>query len=184
VGNVHEFAEPARPDRRVVYVDYDESAVNYGRDLLSGVPGVAMALGDIRAPDALLALPEVGSLLDFTEPVAVLMLGVLHYVSDAERPRELVARYREVMAPGSYLVVSHGTDEAAPDHVRSMVDITEAGQASAYMRDRHEVAGFLAGLELVEPGVVFLPEWRPGPDDEPGSPNARVMAYAAVGRQP
>ncbi|GAA2704337.1 SAM-dependent methyltransferase [Micromonospora olivasterospora] len=184
VAPVHETAGEKHPDRRVVYVDVEPEAVAHGRDLLAGTPGVAMIQGDLREPDVLLAHDEVRRLIDFTEPVAVLMLGVLHYVADADRPRDLVARYREAMAPGSFLVVSHGTDDGAPERVRSMVDITAEGQTTAYMRARAEVAAFFTGFDLLDPGVVFLPRWRPDPGDPPASPRAAVMAFAGVGRLP
>ncbi|WP_320066139.1 SAM-dependent methyltransferase [Micromonospora sp. RTGN7] len=183
VGTVHEIARAVVPDARVVYVDIEQEAVAHGRALLDGTPGVAMIEGDLRRPDDLLARPEVRRLLDPGEPVALLLLGVLHYVSDADGPGALVTRYREAVAPGSILVVSHGTDDGAPQPVRSMVDITEEGQTTAYMRTRAEVTAFFAGFNLLDPGVVFLPRWRPEPGDEPGSPRAAVMAYGGVGHR-
>ncbi|SBT43055.1 SAM-dependent methyltransferase [Micromonospora auratinigra] len=181
-GTVHEIARAVTPDARVAYVDIEEEAVAHGRALLAGTPGVTMVHGDLRRPDEVLGHPEVRAVLDLAEPVALLMLGVLHYVSDADRPGALVATYREAVAPGSFLVLSHGTDDGAPQPVRSMVDLTEAGQTTAYMRTRAEVAAFLAGFTLLDPGVVFLPRWRPDPGDEPASARAAVMAYAGVGR--
>jgi hypothetical protein len=116
--------------------------------------------------------------------VGVLMLGVLHYLADEEDPFALVRRYRERMAPGSYLVVSHGTEDGKPAPVRAMIDLSKVSQNPAYMRTRGEVARFLDGFEVVEPGVVRLPEWRPEPGDSPGSELGRAAAYAAVGRRP
>jgi S-adenosyl methyltransferase len=184
VANVHDFAQAAQPDRRVVYIDSDPVAVSYGEALLADVAGVAMAHGDLREPAAVLANRHVRQLLDFSEPVALLMLGVLHYVSDEEHPIGMVTRYLDAVPSGSYLVVSHGTDDAIPEHLKSMVDLSAAKQKSAYLRSRDEVAAFFAGLELAQPGVVFLTEWRPEPSDEPGSAKARVMAYGAVARKP
>ncbi|WFE36404.1 SAM-dependent methyltransferase [Micromonospora sp. WMMD975] len=181
-GPVHEIARQVTPDARVAYVDIEEEAVAHGRALLAGVPGVTMTHGDLRRPDEVLGHPEVRALLDLTEPVALLMLGVLHYVADADGPGALVAAYREAVGPGSHLVVSHGTDDGAPRQVRSMVDLTTAGQTDAYMRTRAEVTAFFAGFTLLDPGVVFLPRWRPEPADTPASPRAAVMAYAGVGR--
>ncbi|MDL4776704.1 MULTISPECIES: SAM-dependent methyltransferase [Thermomonosporaceae] len=184
VGTVHEIAERTRAGSRVLYADVDPTAVAYGRDILAGHDRTAMVRGDLLDQDGLLSTPEAARLLDWSEPIAVLMLGVLHYVPDSGDPLGLVARYRDIMAPGSRLVLSHGTDEAIPQHVKSMTDLSQDRQSAAYMRTRQEVAGFLAGFETVDPGVVFLPQWRPEPGDEPGMPKARVMAYAAVGRKP
>ncbi|WP_051468891.1 SAM-dependent methyltransferase [Actinomadura oligospora] len=184
VGNVHEVVAEVRADGRVVYADHDPTAVSYGREILAGRDAASMVLGDLRDPDGLLADPEVRRLIDWDEPVAVLMLGVLHYVPDSGRPRGLVDRYTSPMAPGSALVLSHGTEDALPEHVRSMTDLSKKRQSEAFMRSRAEVAAFLDGLDVLDPGVVFLPEWRPDAGDEAGSPKARVMAYGGVGRKP
>ncbi|MEV4257163.1 SAM-dependent methyltransferase [Spirillospora sp. NPDC049652] len=184
VGNVHEVVAEVRPDGRVVYADHDPTAVAYGREILAGRDAASMVLGDLRDPDGVLADPEVRRLIDWDEPVAVLMLGVLHYVPDTGDPQGLVDRYTALMAPGSALVLSHGTDDALPEHVRSMTDLSKKRQSEAFMRSRAEVAAFLDGLDVLDPGVVFLPEWRPDEGDEQGSPKARVMAYGGVGRKP
>jgi hypothetical protein len=182
VSPVHETAAALVADPRVVYADIDDDAVRAGRHLLEGIPGTTMVRGDVRRPEELLASPEVRSLIDPAEPVALLLLGVLHYVADDEDPAGIVARYRSALARGSFLVVSHGTDDGEPQHVKSMIDITEAGQTDAYMRSRSRIVTFLEGFRPVEPGVVFLPDWRPSPSDPPATPRARVMAYGAVGR--
>jgi hypothetical protein len=101
-----------------------------------------------------------------------------------EQPYALVARYRDAVVPGSYLVLSHGTDDARPGPVQSMIDLAATSQNPAYMRSRAEITRFLDGFQILEPGVVYLPDWRPEPGDIPGTEAARVMAYAAVGRRP
>jgi hypothetical protein len=178
---VHKTAASFTADPRVVYVDIDEDAVRAGQRLLTGMTGTAMIAGDVRRPEEILDAAEVRRMIDFSEPVALLLLGVLHYVSDGEDPAGVVARYRSALAPGSFLVLSHGTDDGDPRHVQSMIDITQAGQTDAYMRSRAQVAALFDGFRLVEPGVAFLPDWRPDPAAPPASPRARVMAYGAVG---
>ncbi|MGI5238454.1 SAM-dependent methyltransferase [Dactylosporangium sp. CA-139066] len=180
-----DFAAAVRPDSRVVYLDFEPVAVERGRAALAGEPRARMGYADLRDPEGVLGSPEVAELLDLSRPVALLMLGVLHYVADEEHPRAIVTRYRDAVAPGSYLVVSHGTDDGRPEPVRDMIDLTAAeSQNPAYMRGRAEIAAFLDGFQLLAPGVVYLPDWRPEPGDDPGTPSARVMAYGAVGRRP
>ncbi|MFD9737227.1 SAM-dependent methyltransferase [Umezawaea sp. NPDC059074] len=182
-GNVGEFAASVAPDCRVVYTDIEPIAVGHGRAALADHPFAAMIEGDIRDPDLLVADPDVRGLLDFDQPIAVLMLGVLHYLRDDEAPHELVRRYHALMAPGSFLVLSHGTDEHKPEPVQAMIDLSKISQNPAYMRGRQDVGRFLDGFEVLDPGVVVLPEWRPEPSDEVGSDLARMAAYAAVGRR-
>jgi SAM-dependent methyltransferase len=180
-----DFASAVRPDSRVVYLDFEPVAVERGREALLGEPRAAMGYADLRDPEGVLNCPEVTELLDLSRPVALLMLGVLHYVADDECPAGIVSRYRDAVAPGSYLVLSHGTDDGRPVPVRDMVDLTAAEQQDpAYMRGHDDIAAFLDGFAVLAPGVVYLPDWRPEPGDERGTETARVMAYAGVGRRP
>ena len=176
VGNTHEVA---RPGTKVVYVDHDPVAVAHAQVLLTGDPNAQAVQGDLREPDLLLGLAEATGLLDFGQPVAILMLAVLPFVKDEERPGEAIAHLREAVQPGSYLVVSHGASDALPPE--GVQDLYEKQATSTMtLRTRQQVEGFLDGWEVQSPGVVWLPEWRP--DEEPKNPAASVM-YGAMGRK-
>jgi hypothetical protein len=176
VGNTHEVA-PA--GSKVVYVDHDPVAVAHAQVLLKGDVDTEAVQGDLREPDLLLAMAAETGLLDFDEPVAILVLAVLPFVKDEERPAEAVGHLRDAVAPGSYLVVSHGASDAIPPE--GVQDLYEKNANSTItLRTRDQVEGFLDGWELQPPGVVWLPEWRP--DEEPKDPS-RSMMYGAMGRK-
>ena len=179
--NVHEIAHRRDPGSRVVYVDNDPAAVAHSRMILRDVPAAAVINEDLRNPEAVLAHQAVRDLLDFDQPIGVLMVTVLHFVPDADRPHELVARYRDALAPGSHLVVSHATSEAAPDAAAEVEKLYESSRAAAHTRGHEEIAGFFAGFDLVEPGVVYLPLWRPQTPDLVENPE-EAWFYAGVGR--
>jgi SAM-dependent methyltransferase len=163
--SVHEVARAVSPAARIVYVDNDPVVGAHSRALLGSAPGVAFVAGDIRDPAALIGDPEITGLLDFSQPVCVLLLAILHFVTDAEEPGRLVAAIRDALAPGSYLVMSHGTAHGAPPQVAA-----RSGEASRVYdnatsrityRDPAEVSRFLEGFSLVEPGLVHISQWRP-----------------------
>ncbi|MFI5844053.1 SAM-dependent methyltransferase [Catenuloplanes sp. NPDC051500] len=158
LGNVHEVAGDADPAARVVYVDNDPVAVVQSRALLESEPRARAVEGDLRRPEDILYHPEVLELLDFSEPVAVLMLDVLHFLADLERPGEIVRRLGEACVSGSYLVVSH----PAPDQGRAFAPPLP-GEAVTVARDAAEIAALLDGLALVPPGVVPATDWHPEP---------------------
>jgi SAM-dependent methyltransferase len=168
--NVHEVAQLARPDSRVVYVDTDPVVVSHAQALLSG-RRTAAALGDVCHPDDILGAPEVRQLIDFSQPVAVLILAVLHIIPDEADPAGSVARLRDAMAPGSYLLISHA--EVSPAHAvgtrrvsEAAREIEEAGHSLAPVpaRTRDEIVGFFGDLTLVEPGLTDIWAWRPDGD--------------------
>ena len=163
--SVHEAARTVNPAARAVYVDNDPVVGVHSRALLGSTPGVAFVLGDIRDPASLLSDPELTGHLDFSQPVCVLLLAVLHFVTDAEDPASLVAAFRDALAPGSYLIMSHGTAHGAPPEVaarsgeaRRVYD--NATSRIAY-RDPAGVSPFLKGFSLVDPGLVHISQWRP-----------------------
>jgi hypothetical protein len=165
--NVHEVAQQVNPAARVVYVDIDPIVIVHGQALLSGGQ-TATVRGDLCHPDDILGAPEVGRLIDFSQPVAVLLLAVLHSIPDEADPAGSVARLREAMAPGSYLVISHA--DVSPAHVvgtrrlsqaaRELADAIEA-MADVPARTRDDIAGFFGDLSLVEPGLTDVWAWRP-----------------------
>jgi SAM-dependent methyltransferase len=185
VGNVHEVAHRLNPDCRVVYVDNDSVAVGTTRQMLANVPNADIVHADIRAVDAVLNAPESAQLLDFREPLALLMVAVLHYVPLEDDVLGLVGRYKSALAPGSLLVVSHTTWDPRPEVAAAIRRVFDENGLVVAHRSRDEIAALFDGLEIVEPGVVWTPEWRPTDDGEPlyATPS-RSATYAAVGRVP
>jgi SAM-dependent methyltransferase len=182
---VHEIARAIVPDALVVYVDNDPVVCSHGRALLGPGDGVAVVLGDLRRPAEILRHPEVTGLLDFSQPVAVLCAAVLHFVPDQEKPHEIIAAYRDRLVPGSYLVITHGTSgtpEEDPDrYVESVTNVYQHASANLHVRSLPEIERFFDGFELVDPGVVWMTEWRP----DPGIPSATGWSMrAGVGRKP
>jgi hypothetical protein len=163
--SVHEAAQSINPAARTAYVDNDPVVAVHSRALLGSTPGVAFVLGDIRDPVSLLRDPEITGHLDFSQPVCVLLLAVLHFVTDAEDPASLVAAFREALAPGSYLAVSHGTAHGAPPEVAARSGearrVYDSATSRIAYRDPAEVSQFLQGFSLVEPGLVHISQWRP-----------------------
>lgn len=183
VGNVHEVARAADPDARVVYVDIDPVAVTYSRTILGDDPQTVVAHADLRRPDLLLQRPEVTGLLDLREPVAVMMVAVMHFVPDADDPAAIVAGYRDAVAPGSFLVMSHATHEGQPQLADEHQQLYQRTATPMSMRSRAEVTALFDGFDLVDPGVVYLPLWRPVSLDEVDEHPERFTGLAAVGRR-
>jgi O-methyltransferase involved in polyketide biosynthesis len=163
--SVHETAQRANPAARVVYVDVEPFTVAHIRAVLDGNPRAAVVQADLRAPEAVLAHPVLRSTLDLSRPVVVLMTGVLHFVDDDEDPAGIVAAYRDAVAPGSYLVISHGSLEGMAEADLVMADraraVWERTASPLRLRSRAEIAAFFDGLDLVPPGLVQMREWRP-----------------------
>jgi hypothetical protein len=180
--NVHEVAQEAAPGTRVVYVDNDPVVLAHGRHLLHGVPGTTILEHDLRRTKDILDDPELRALIDFSAPVAVLLVAILHFISDADDPAGVV---RKLMAPfpsGSYLVISHGTADAVPG-VNDAVAVYRNSTSAAHARGRENIDRLVEGLDLVEPGIVWLPEWRPDPGAEPAPNPADAYCYALVARK-
>jgi hypothetical protein len=185
VGNVHEVAQQVDPASRVVYVDNEPIAVEHTLDLLGGAPNAAVVQADLRDPDAVLGAPETRRLLDFDRPVAVMMVAVLHYVSVDDDVAGIVRRYVSALAPGSFFVVSHTTEDPRPEVAAAIKAVFDATATPVTHRTREEVAALFDGLELVEPGVVWTPQWRPTDDGEPLHDHPEwSVTFAAVGRVP
>jgi hypothetical protein len=177
-GNVHEVAQQADPTCRVVYVDNEAATVAHSRTMLRDNAGAAIAEADIRDVDAVLNAPEVRGLLDLSRPVAVLMVAILPYIADDDRPAELVARYRDAMADGSYLVLSHLTADEQPELVAKLVGVAVETMTPVVARSKAEVEAMVSGFDLVEPGLVLATLWRGEAEPETG---AEAVSYGAVG---
>ena len=181
--NVHELAQGVAPDVRVVYVDNDPVVASHGRAVLASRDRVAMALADLRDPASVRQHPDVAGLLDWTQPIAVLCTSTLHFVADTDEPHKIVAEYRDYMAPGSYLAITHGTMEEDPARERDKAaGVYRQASAQLHVRPLADVRRFFDGFELVEPGLVWITEWRP----EPGTaPTGRAQSMrGGVGRKP
>jgi hypothetical protein len=183
VGNVHEAAQTADPEARVVYVDVDPVAVIHSNTILANNDRAAAIRADVRDASGILANPTVRSLIDFTQPVGTLMFTVLHYISDDDHPLDIVRTFRDAMCPGSYLAISHGTAEGkSRDQSKAGVRVGSRNKIDSTMRGRAEVLQMFEGFDIVEPGVVFSPEWRPdSPRDPLCDDPERSAALAAVG---
>lgn len=181
MGNVHEVAHAIAADARIVYVDYDPVAVAHSWALLSHTDKATAIQADMRRPDDVLTNPAVTSLIDFTQPLAVLLLAMLHLLPDDQHPAAIVARFREVMAPGSYLGLSHITShEQPPEVVTNLKRVFSQAREPMVPRSREEILSFFEGLELVDPGLVKAPDWRPDQAAAPGQPTTGLV-LAGVG---
>ncbi|HEX3783178.1 MAG TPA: SAM-dependent methyltransferase [Pseudonocardiaceae bacterium] len=161
-GNVHEIAQSANPDCRVVYVDIDPVAVAHSRRILADNP-TAEALGaDLRRPEEILGHPVVGELLDLDKPVAVLLVAALNFVADEDEPGEIIGRYLGQVPAGSCLVLSHPTHGTlAPQQSHAAAELYTRDVDNVYIRDRGQIEQWLTGLDLLDPGLVFINAWRP-----------------------
>ena len=183
-GNVHEVAQAAAPETRVVYVDRDPVAVTMGRRLLAGNDRAAVVQADVRDLDAILGDPATGRLIDFGQPVAIMLVAVLHFVLDADEPYAIVRRLRDIAVPGSYLVVSHATSQGNQALAAAAERIYNTRAADGQARSRDQIAGFFGGWELAEPGLVYAPQWRPdSPGDVPADPSKYWFLAGAARKQ-
>jgi SAM-dependent methyltransferase len=166
VGNVHEIAQRAASDCRVVYLDVDPVAVAHSRQILSGNDRAMAVQEDLRRPDRILTHPQVRKLLDFDEPIAVMIVAVRHFVPDSESPAAILGTIRRSLAPGSYLVLSQASDEGRPREERDDAELVyRRTDNPLWIRNREELGGLFDGFGLVEPGVVWVPQWRPDSAD-------------------
>jgi SAM-dependent methyltransferase len=183
VGNVHEIAHRINPGARVVYVDNEPIAVAHSRTILGHNPLVAPVRADLRHPDSVLNLPQVRDLIDFSRPVGLIAIAVLHYLPDADDPHGLVEAYRDALAPGSFVAVSHATLDFVPEDqlgsVGQVERIYRSISAQLHPRPYGEVAKFFTGLELIEPGVVPVRQWRAEWNDR--NEGTVHLSYGGVG---
>lgn len=180
--NTHQIAQAVNPAARVVYVDNDPSVFVHGQALLTGDNSTVVALADIREPDKLLGLPEVAGFLDFAQPVGLILNAVIHHVLDEEDPYGIVDAYKMALADGSYMQLTHFCDESP--EARRNADVLRRSLGRGQVRTRGQISAFFDGLELVPPGLVFLPWWRPEvPVEQPPPPGSTLM-LAGVGLKP
>ncbi|MFI9510067.1 SAM-dependent methyltransferase [Nocardia sp. NPDC052566] len=176
--SVHEAAQQVDASARVVYLDYDSVVYLHSTALLSGVAGVTPMLADVRCPEDVIGRLRADALIDFTRPVAILLVGVMHFVLDDEHPDEIIARYREEMAPGSYLVLTHASDKSDRNFIKQTQSAAEGTPVQSVYRSADEIARYSAGFESLAPGLAPIQQWL---DD--GSPATRVEILGCVLRK-
>ena len=181
--NTHQVAQRVAPGARIVYVDNDPLVLAHARALLTSTPEGATAYihADLRDPDKILA--EAAEALDFTKPIALILSGVLGHVVDIGEARSIVRGLMDALPSGSYLSLNDGTSVVGGDQVEQATqDYNESGALPYIQRTPEEIASFFDGLELVPPGMVSCPRWRPDP--APADSLAEVDAFGGVGRKP
>jgi len=181
--NTHEVAQSVAPQSRIVYVDNDPLVLSHARALLTSSPeGVTAYLdADLRDTDRILEL--AADTLDFTQPVAIMLLAILHYIPDLDEAQRIVAALVSAIPAGSYLAISHAASDISPEQMAEMIRRMNEhlAESSHVGRPRDVVAQFFAGLDLLEPGVVKVTDWRPRPDLEARGPTS---LWGGVGRKP
>jgi len=181
-GNTHQVAQAVAPESRVVYVDYDPVVLAHARALLTSSDAGATEYIDADLRDTGRILAQAAELLDFTKPVAVTLLAILHAIPDADDPYAVVAKIMDAVPPGSYLAITHSASDLLPQQARQeMTGIANRMSQQQYTpRDREQVTRLFAGTDLVEPGLVRVEEWRPDPG---AGDQGRSFIWAAVGRK-
>uniref|UniRef100_A0AAU2VJ96 SAM-dependent methyltransferase n=1 Tax=Streptomyces sp. NBC_00008 TaxID=2903610 RepID=A0AAU2VJ96_9ACTN len=186
-GNVHEVAQGIAPEARVAYVDHDPVAVAHSQAVLEGNSAAVIATADLRRPQEIRDSPEISGLLDFDRPVALLLVAVLHFIEDSDEPHKAVAELRDLLAPGSLLVVTHASYEGIPltrEEAGGAVGVYKNIRNPLVMRSSDEIARFFDGYEMVDPGLVPMPSWRPDtPVTQGGEDPYAFSGFAGVGRK-
>jgi hypothetical protein len=184
--SVHEIAQRVIPTTRVAYVDVDPVAIAHSQAILQSVPNTVAVRGDARAPEEFLANPEVRRVLDFSRPIGVLAIALLHFVPDDAEAMRILRTVRDAVPSGSYLAMTHASlDTIGRDLAQQGEKVYSRTSAQLHFRTHAEFVALFEGFEIQDPGVVFIPQWRPETEhdlliDEP----VRTGAYAGVGRKP
>ncbi|MEO3750475.1 SAM-dependent methyltransferase [Streptomyces sp. B6B3] len=182
VRNTHQVAQEINPKAKVVYVDHDPIVLAHGQALLAKNEGTVVVTADIRDPADLLAHSHVAGLLDFDRPIGLILAAVVHHLLDEEDPTGLVETYKRRLAPGSYLLMTHFCSSTSV--ARGLESVLRRAPGRGQLRSMARIAAFFDGLEMVEPGVVYLPYWHP---DEPVTGPlgiAGLLCAGGVGRKP
>ena len=186
--NTHEVAQGLAPDARVVYVDNDPIVLVHARALLTSTPDGRTAYidADLRRPEQILQDPELRTTLDMSQPVALMLIAVLHFITDRDDPLGIVRTLVDALPSGSYVAITNVTTDFMPAHIKAEAESSQATARYGDIRFRtlDEVARFFEGLELVEPGVVSITDWRAEHEPAPRPTAADVSVLGAVGRKP
>ena len=180
--NTHQIAQSVNPAARVVYVDNDPSVSIHGQALLADDASTRVILGDVREPAVLLADPRIARFLDFDRPLGLILNAVIHHLLDEEDPYGVVATFKDMLAPGSAMQLTHFSD-ASPE-AKANEQVLKQALGRGQVRTRAEITSFFDGLDLLDPGIVFLPQWRPDePAPDPLPPGGTLM-LVGVARKP
>ncbi|MFB9682874.1 SAM-dependent methyltransferase [Amycolatopsis plumensis] len=183
VGHVHEVVQAIDPASRVVYVDNEPIAVAHSEIVLQGNANAEMVQADAEIPADVLEHPATERLLDFTEPVMLIMAAFIHFIPDSRNPAGLIAAYRDALVPGSYLALSSGTFEGQGEEVRRAAELYRQSGTDVVARSKEELRALVAGFEVLPPGIVFTPEWRPDDPAEVGEHPELASQLALVARK-
>jgi hypothetical protein len=182
LGNVHEIAQQAAPQARVMYVDIDPAAVAHTRAVLASNPRAGVLQADLRSPVTIVDHPDVTNLLDFSEPVAVTMVAALPFIPDTDDPYAIVGQLRDTIVAGSYIALTHTTQvtelATAQEAVQQLLKRTPT---PLYFRTQEQIARLLTGLDIVEPGIVPANNWHPHQKESASDPSTTILA--AVGHK-
>ncbi|MFI1916267.1 SAM-dependent methyltransferase [Nocardia sp. NPDC020380] len=189
--NVHEVAQDIRPESRVVYIDFDPVVIAHANALLTSAPGVSSMLADIRNPDEIIERARKEHDIDFDRPVAIVIVGVLHFVMDDEQPAEILARFRDELAPGSLVAFTHASDHTNQMFMTQSSNDLINSPAQVQFRSPEQVKPLLDGFDIVEPGVSIVQNWLVN-NELPETrftgggplPETRLVVLGAVGRKP
>ncbi|GHG20512.1 MULTISPECIES: SAM-dependent methyltransferase [Amycolatopsis] len=182
-GHVHEIVQSIDPTSRVVYVDNEPIAVAHSEIVLQDNANAEMVRADAEFPADVLEHPTTERLLDFTEPVMLIMAAFIHFIPDSRNPAGLIAAYRDALVPGSYLALSSGTFEGQGEEVRRAAELYRQSGTDVVARSKEELRALVAGFEVLPPGIVFTPEWRPDDPAEVGEHPELASQLALVARK-
>ncbi|MEU5885776.1 SAM-dependent methyltransferase [Streptomyces sp. NPDC047461] len=180
VDNTHEVAQRSAPESKIVYVDNDPLVLAHARALLTSTPEGVTAYEDLSLYDPERILQAAAKILDLTRPTALIMSGILGHVTDYDQARELVTRLLAGLPSGSYLSLNEGSRGTDPDYEHAQDAYNETGAVPYFLRPIEQIAGYFEGLELVDPGIVSVPLWRP----DPGATPTPIGQHGGVGRKP
>ena len=176
--SVHEAITAVDPDMRLAAIDYDPVVFAHTNAMYNGVPGVTTMLGDFRDPDDIIARLPAEAGIDLSQPVAILLVGVLHFILEHECPAAVMARFHEVMPPGSYVAFTHGATESDENWVTQTVTDPVGSTAQFVFRSRPDVAAIFTGFDLLDPGIAPIQHWL-GDD----LPETRMVVTGGIGRK-
>jgi hypothetical protein len=184
-GNVHEVAQQADPGARVVYADIDPVVIAHSNAILAGSENAAVIEADLREPEKILAHQSVRRLIDFGQPVGLLLVAVLHFIADADDPWRVVATLRDALPSGSYLVLGQGTNADKPVVAQAFEKVYNGSvRTRIQMRSRGEILRFFEGFDLVEPGLAYVTQWRPDAPGDVTSDPSQFGNLVGVARKP
>jgi hypothetical protein len=182
-GNIHDVAAEVAPDVRVAYVDNDPIVHVHAKALMSGGGTTAIVLADLREPEAILAHPQVRRLIDLDQPFALFLVAILHFIEEEDNPTRIVAAFRDAMPPGSYLVLSHVTGDLSLEVATRAAAVYDRATSTATLRSYAQISTFFDGFDIIDPGIVQLPLWRPEGQRPRAKDLHKIWMYGGVGRR-